>query len=69
MKKLKDQKIAVIFLDLSKVFDKVYHSVLMSKLQKRIKSDLNERKRRTRIETMSSNSVDINCWVPQGTVL
>ena len=67
-----------IFSDLSKAFDTVDHTILLKKLNhygirgvanKLIKSYLSNRKQYVQIGNTKSNLLNINCGVPQGSVL
>lgn len=67
-----------IFLDLSKAFDCVNHTILLHKLEyagirgnalNLIRSYLSNRKQRTRIGKNNSPFVDINIGIPQGSIL
>ena len=70
--------VRVVFLDVSKAFDKVWHSALLHKLEKNgisgnllawFHSYLSDRKQRVLIKGQSSNWGNINAGVPQGSVL
>ncbi len=70
--------VCLVFLDVSKAFDKVYHPALMVKLQNMgihgnllnwIKSYLSDRRQRVVINGVSSDLHDINASVPQGFIL
>ena len=72
------KKCAAIYLDLAKVFDTVDHDKLLSKTQNigitgsalsLIKSYLENRKQRVKINSTISNENTIKCGVPQGTTL
>ena len=67
-----------IYLDLTKAFDVVNHSILLNKLESYgvrgpanslIKSYLNNRKQYTQVNSLKSNTKTIDCGVPQGSVL
>ena len=67
-----------IFLDFSKAFDTVDHSILLSKLQiygvrgvafKWFESYLSQRKQYVTYNSTKSNKSTINCGVPQGSIL
>lgn len=67
-----------VFIDLSKAFDTVNHSILLSTLEnigirgnanKLLKSYLTDRKQMVRIQNEKSSEEIIQCGVPQGTVL
>ena len=68
----------VVFLDMSKAFDKVWHAGLLKKLEALgvrdplfswIESYLYNRKQRVVVEGQSSEWANINASVPQGSVL
>ncbi len=70
--------VCLVFLDVSKAFDKVYHPALLHKLQCMgiggnilawIKSYLEERKVKVVLNGVSSESKPINASVPQGSIL
>ncbi len=70
--------VCLVFLDVSKAFDKVYHPALLIKLQNMgisgqllrwIKSYLSDRKQRVVITGVASDLKDINASVPQGSIL
>ena len=72
------KEVRVVFLDVSKAFDRVWHTGLLFKLQKLgvqdpllswIKNYLCDRKQRVVIEGQSSEWKSINSGVPQGSVL
>ncbi len=74
----KSKDICLVFLDVSKAFDKVYHPALIHKLEsygiKRdllrwIESYLDGRKQRVVINGVSSDWNNINASVPQGSIL
>ncbi len=67
-----------IFIDLSKAFDTINHNILLNKLKKYgirgtaynwIKSYLTDRKQYIEIEENKSTLKDVNCGVPQGSIL
>ena len=67
-----------IFLDFSKAFDTVDHTILLKKLEKLgirgiakkwFDSYLTDRKHFISINNISSNLYDITCGIPQGSVL
>ena len=61
-----------IFIDLKKAFDTVNHEILLTKLEHhgiRFQSYLSNRKQYVSINGISSESLEINCGVPQGSVL
>ena len=69
---------AAVFIDLRKAFDTVNHSILLKKIKKMgIQNDLydwcsdylNNRKQRTLANGINSEYLNINCGVPQGSVL
>ncbi len=74
----KSRDICLIFLDVSKAFDKVYHPALIHKLESYgiegdllhwIESYLDGRKQRVVINGLSSKWNTINASVPQGSIL
>jgi hypothetical protein len=74
----KRRDVAVIFLDISKAFDKVYHAGLLFKLKqlgiegnllKWLESYLSNRKQRVVINGTSSEWQETNAGVPQGSIL
>ena len=67
-----------LFLDFSKAFDTIDHSILLRKLYKYgirgvandlVKSYLKKRKQYVSFDKISSESLLINCGVPQGSIL
>ena len=78
-KALDEEKYAVsIFLDLSKAFDTVNHSILLSKLDVygirgnenlRFRSYLSNRKQKVFVNGVESNFLLVNSGVPQGSIL
>ena len=74
----KCDKCSIISIDLKKAFDTVDHSILIKKLNlygikdtalNLIISYLNNRKKYVNIHEANSKLLDINCGVPQGSVL
>ena len=74
----KDQLTCGIFIDLSKAFDTVNQDILLAKIDhygirgnalRLFRSYLRNRKQYTVIENIKSKSCNINCGVPQGSVL
>ena len=72
------KEVRVVFLDISKAFDKVWHARLLKKLEALgvrdpllswIESYLFNRKQRVVVEGQSSEWANINAGVPQGSVL
>ena len=72
------KEVRMVFLDISKAFDKVWHKELFCKLEslgvrdhllKWIKSYLSERMQRIVIDDQSSDWMQIDAGVPQGSVL
>ncbi len=72
------KEVRMVFLDISKAFDKVWHKGLFCKLEflgvrdpllKWIKSYLSERMQRIVIDGQSSDWMQIDAGVPQGSVL
>ena len=72
------KEVRVVFLDISKAFDKVWHAGLLKKLEALgvrdpllswIESYLFNRKQRVVVEGQSSEWANINAGVPQGSVL
>ena len=69
--------ISLISFDIRKAFDRVNHSLLLSKLSKILPynfvsilaSYLSQRKQRLKINNSYSKYININCGVPQGSVL
>ena len=69
--------ISLISFDIRKAFDRVNHSLLLSKLSKILPhnfvsilaSYLSQRKQRVKINNSYSKYININCGVPQGSVL
>ena len=68
----------IIFLDISKAFDRVWHQALLYKLKKNgisgnllrwIENYLNNRKQRVLINNQNSSWGEIGAGVPQGSVL
>lgn len=74
-----DHKVAAgVFLDLSKAFDTINHSILLSKLNhygirdhalKLISNYLNDRKQFVQFKDKTSNETTVKCGVPQGSIL
>lgn len=69
---------AVLFVDFRKAFDSVNHKVLLVKLKslgfqdaayELLKSYLHNRKQHVQIKNIVSESAEINCGVPQGSIL
>ena len=70
---------AIIFLDLSAAFDMVSHSILLHRLEHRcgitggvlewIRSYLSDRKQVVKVGSATSEVYDLDCGVPQGSVL
>ena len=69
---------SIISIDLKKAFDTIYHTILIKKLYlygirdtalHLITSYLNNRKQYVNIHDANSTLLDINCGVPQGSVL
>ena len=66
-----------IFIDLKKAFDTVNHEILLTKLEHGIRDNvlnwfqsyLSNRKQYVSINGISSEPLEINCGVPQGSVL
>ena len=74
----RNKEVRVIFLDISKAFDRVWHKGLLHKLQKCgitgnilgwFSNYLSNRQQRVVIEGQFSEFIDINAGVPQGSVL
>ena len=74
----KGKEVCMVFLDVSKAFDRVWHSGLLYKLEKIgvrgnlltwFQSYLTDRKLRVVINGQTSKCYDINAGVPQGSVL
>ncbi len=74
----KSKDVCLVFLDVSKAFDKVYHKGLLLKLEqlgvcgnllKWLESYLSNRKQRVVINGQMSDSKSINASVPQGSIL
>ena len=74
----KEKEVRVIFLDISKAFDKVWHKGLLHKLQLSgisgqllawLKDYLSNRRQRVVINGQNSKWANINAGVPQGSVL
>ena len=72
------KEIRVVFFDISKAFDRVWHKGLIYKLSKMgitgnlldwIKSYLSSRKQRVVINGIESDWIYINAGVPQGSIL
>ena len=72
------KEVRMVFLDISKAFDKVWHKGLLRRLEslgvrdpllKWIKSYLSKRKQRVIIDGQSSDWMQIEAGVPQGSVL
>ena len=78
-KALDEENCAIsIFLDLSKAFDTVNHSILLSKLDvygirdienQWFRSDLNKRKQKVFVNGVESDFLEVNSGVPQGSIL
>ena len=73
-----DQKVAMIFLDIQKAFDKIWHSGLLYKLKrigingdllKLIESYLKNRSQRVVLNSSFSEFLNIVSGVPQGSIL
>ena len=73
-----DQKVAMVFLDITKAFDKIWHSGLLYKLKrigingdllKLIESYLKNRSQRVVLNSSFSEFLDIISGVPQGSIL
>ena len=72
------EEIRVVFFDISKAFDRVWHKGLLYKIEKLgitgeflhwIKSYLSERKQKVIINGKESTVIEINAGVPQGSIL
>ena len=72
------KEVRVVFCDISKVFDRVWHKGLLHKLESIgirgsllswVKKYLSERKQRVVINNSTSSWRDINAGVPQGSIL
>jgi hypothetical protein len=72
------KEVRMVFLDISKAFDEVWHKGLLHRLEslgvrdpllKWIKSYLSERKQRVIIDGQSSDWMQIEAGVPQGSIL
>ena len=72
------KEVRVVFCDINKVFDRVWHKGLLHKLEnidctgkllEWFKSYLCERKQRVVIKGQASNGTDVEAGVPQGSVL
>ncbi len=70
--------VCLVFLDVSKAFDKVYHPALLHKLESMgisgnllawIGSYLSDRRQKVVLNGVSSDSMNINASVPQGSIL
>ena len=73
-----DEKSFMIFCDISKAFDKVWHKGLLFKLRQNgikgkllacISNYLSSRKQRVKINSATSSLLSVNAGVPQGSVL
>ena len=72
------KKVVGIFLDLTKAFDTVVHQILLERLHNigirgiandLFKSYLSGRSQRVKIDNILSDPIEVECGVPQGTVL
>ena len=72
------KKVVGIFLDLTKAFDTVVHQILLEKLHNigirgiandLFKSYLSGRSQKVKIDNILSDPIEVECGVPQGTVL
>ena len=74
----KGETTAIILIDLSKAFDSISHDLLLMKLKcyglsdnalKLMESYLKDRKQRVKISSTYSEWANVNCGVPQGSIL
>ena len=72
------KKVVGIFLDLTKAFDTVVHQILLERLRNigirgisndLFKSYLSGRSQKVKIDNILSDPIEVECGVPQGTVL